>query len=301
MNAVDKLLLKWANGDISPSEKEELAKSYSVEELDQFINDTSSISIETSDIKEEWRRLDLEKGSQRKDSSDFKMLKWLLPIIMLMALGYWYVSSLGPNKTIENTTYEPMLIAMEDDTEVLLSPGSKLSYHESKYVDNRKMWLEGRAYFDVKKKGDFIVVTEDGIVSVLGTTFDVWELAKDRLVVQCFTGKVGVSVSGGMEGTLSAGQMFENQDGDINIKDIEKGSQPKWLSNSIVFDNTELSIVYKQLENYYPKKFVGYVSNLKFRGELPTNDLEKVTKILNAATSDIYTIEDNQVLVSEFK
>ena len=298
MNAVDELLVKWANGDLTPAEKVELGKHYSTADLERFIADSGNIELETSNANVEWEKLE-PKLIRNKSTVRAKYLLWLISILLMLAVGYWYISSLGPDKIIVNRTYEPLLIAMEDDTEVMLSPGSSLSYNEAKFPNNRKVWLDGRAYFDVHVKGDFYVVTDNSIVSVLGTTFDIWELGDDRLVVQCFTGKVNVSTSKGMGADLNAGQKYSLIGESMGIGDVENRNKPKWLAKSIVFEGIPLSIVYKDLENYYSTKFVGHFSNLNFNGELPTDDLEKVTEILNAVTSDTYKIENDEVMVSK--
>lgn len=298
MNAVDELLLKWANGDLTPADKVELGKHYSTSELEQFVVDSGNVDLETSDLKTEWGKLE-PKLNRNKSNAWSKYLLWLFAILFILAAGYWYISSLGPDKTIENTTYEPLLIAMEDETEILLAPGSSLSFNESRFADHRKVWLDGRAYFDVRVKGDFTVVTDNSIVSVLGTTFDIWELGDDMLVVQCFSGKVNVSTSKGMGANLNAGQKYSLVGESMGVGDIVNTNKPKWLSKSIVFEGITLSTVYEDLEKYYPIKFVGHISSVIFNGELPTDNLQKVTEILNAVTSDIYKIENNQVVVSK--
>ncbi len=299
MNAVDELLLKWANGGLTSSEKEELSKHYDMADLDRFIDDSGKLRLETSNVKSEWKKIIPQlqgDNTENNSKSKSKYLLWLIPLFLLIAVGTWYLISLGPDKTIENTTYEPLLIAMEDDTEIMLSPGSTLSYNKLRFADHRKVWLDGRAYFDVRIKGEFSVVTDNSITSVLGTTFDVWELENDKVVVQCFTGKVIVATSKGMEATLIAGQKYTES---VGIGDVENESKPKWLSSSIVFEGIPLSAVYKDLEKYYPIKFVGEISRLNFNGELPTDNLQKVTEILNAVTSDTYKIENNKVVVSK--
>ena len=299
MNAVDELLLKWANGGLTSSEKEELSKHYDIADLDRFIDDSGKLELETSNVKTEWDKISTQlKNDSTKSNlkSKSKYLRWVISALLLLAAGIWYVISLGPDKTIENTTYEPLLIAMEDDTEIMLSPGSTLSYNKSRFADHRKVWLDGRAYFDVRIKGEFSVVTDNSITSVLGTTFDIWELDDDKVIVQCFTGKVSVSTSKGMEATLIAGQKYTES---IGTGEVENGSKPKWLSNSIVFDRLALYLVYKDLEKYYPIKFVGEISSLNFNGELPTDNLQKVTEILNAVTPETYKIEKDKVVVSK--
>ena len=303
MNAVDELLLKWANGGLTSLEKEELAMHYNTADLDRFTADSKGLELETSDVKTEWQKLapQLHKDtseirSKKQPESRSKYLLWLILLGLMMAAGIWYIFSLAPDKTIENTTYQPLLIAMEDDTEIMLSPGSTISYNKSKFAGHREVWLDGRAYFDVRVKGAFSVITDNSMVSVLGTTFDIWELDSGKLIVQCFTGKVNVATSRGMGADLIAGQKYVESKG---IGDVEAESKPKWLSNSIVFEGLPLSTVYKDLEKYYPIKFVGDISNLNFNGELPTNNLLKVTEILNAVTSDTYKIENDQVMVSK--
>ncbi|MFT6335946.1 MAG: ferric-dicitrate binding protein FerR (iron transport regulator) [Halioglobus sp.] len=298
MNAVDELLVKWANGDLTSVERIELGKHYSTADLERFIVDSGNIELETTNVKAEWKKLE-PKLIKNKSNAWSKYLLWLIPILVLIAAGYWYISSLGPDKIIENTTYEPLLIAMEDNTEIILSPGSTISYNESTFPNNRKIWLDGRAYFDVQVKGDFNVVTDNSIVSVMGTTFDIWELGADILMVQCFTGEVNVSSSNGMGADLIAGQKYSLIGEMSGIGDVIGENKPKWLSKSIVFEGIPLSTVYKDLEKYYSTKFVGHFNMHNFNGELPTDNLHKVTEILNAVTSDIYKIEKDQVVVSK--
>ena len=145
MSAVDELLLKWANGDLTSSEKEELSQHYSMADLDSFIVDTGKLQIETSNVKTEWAKLapQIQEGKLKRNSRNkYKFLTWLIPLVILIAVGVWYVISLGPDKKIENKTYEPMLIAMEDNTEIMLSPGSSLSYNKSKFAALEKSNLK---------------------------------------------------------------------------------------------------------------------------------------------------------------
>jgi ferric-dicitrate binding protein FerR (iron transport regulator) len=298
MNAVDELLVKWANGDLTSVERVELGKHYSMADLEQFIVDSGNIKIEASNSEDEWQKLKPQL-IKTKSIGWSKYLGWILMILAILATGYWYISSLGPDKSIKNTTYEPLFIAMEDKTEIMLSPGSIISYNESNFPNDRKVWLDGRAYFDVQVKGDFNVVTNNSIVSVLGTTFDIWELGVDMIVVQCFSGKVNVSTSNGIGADLNAGQKFSLNGELSGIGDVFGEIKPKWLSNSIVFEAIPLSIVYKDLEKYYSTKFVGHFTSVNFSGELPTDNLQKVIEILNAVTSDIYKIENDQVVVTK--
>ncbi len=74
---------------------------------------------------------------------------------------------------------------------VLLKKGSTLNYrHYLWHVMGRKIELEnGAARFAVTKGDGFVVTTDVGDVSVLGTTFDV-SVFPDSMMVKCHSGKV---------------------------------------------------------------------------------------------------------------
>lgn len=70
---------------------------------------------------------------------------------------------------------EKSQIILADGSSVWLNSDSKLVYPISFKGDDRKVILEGEAYFDVKKvrNSRFVVVTQDFKVEVLGTKFNV--------------------------------------------------------------------------------------------------------------------------------
>jgi len=295
MNAEEELLVKWADGNMSTEERRRLSELYDVAELDRFIVDSGQVQLATSDASVEWTRLQ-ERIRTKPEAGGFNLVYRLLPLLLLAGLGYWYWTSISPDKEVKNTTHKPMLIAMDDDTDIMLAPGSTIAYQESKYLDDRQIWLEGRAFFDVKRKGDFSVITDNSIVSVLGTSFDIWEISEQQVVVECFTGKVQVDGDNGNDAELTAGQRFSMLDGQVTSSDEE---EPSWLAGTIIYDSVPLSDVYDDLEKYYPIKFVGESSSLNFNGKLPVDDINKVMKILNAVTSDTYKLTGDQVVVSK--
>lgn len=84
-------------------------------------------------------------------------------------------------------------VHLPDGSVVTLNSGSRLSYNKDFGIKNRQIYLEGEAYFDVKKSPSMplVVSTATVNVTVLGTTFNVKAYAEDSLVeASLFTGTI---------------------------------------------------------------------------------------------------------------
>ena len=65
-------------------------------------------------------------------------------------------------------------ITLEDHTKVWINAESKIKYPVQFTAGERKVYLEGEAYFDVAEDGRlFQVITSQGEVTVLGTAFGI--------------------------------------------------------------------------------------------------------------------------------
>jgi hypothetical protein len=103
-------------------------------------------------------------------------------------------------KTVNNTN-GIRRVMMEDGTVITLKPNSSIEYPETFGDDERKILLNGEAFFDVSKDKNrpFIISTSELRVKVLGTSFNVmaYEGAKE-ISVAVKTGKVSVAKSKGI-------------------------------------------------------------------------------------------------------
>lgn len=114
-------------------------------------------------------------------------------LISMAVLVYWqgYRSA----EVLLSTGFgEKREITLPDQTEVILNANSTLRYAQGK---PREVWLEGEAFFKVKKQpltgARFIVHTPDLAVEVLGTTFNV-NSRREQTQVFLEEGKVNLSL-----------------------------------------------------------------------------------------------------------
>ena len=105
---------------------------------------------------------------------------WLF-LIFIGASGSWFIL----NKPIEKSNSEILeittplgsrsIVRLPDGSKVWLNAGSKIRYSQNSFRNNREVYMEGEAYFDIAKRhGDhFIVKTSDINIKVFGTRFNV--------------------------------------------------------------------------------------------------------------------------------
>ncbi|MCP2029493.1 ferric-dicitrate binding protein FerR (iron transport regulator) [Flavobacterium sp. HSC-32F16] len=150
---------------------------------------------------------------------------------------------------IENTTSKIKQVVLPDNSKVELSPNSKISYGNN-FALNRKIEVEGEAYFQVKKdkQHPFQVFCNETTTTVLGTSFTVKEFEEKEVTVELFEGSVQMNVKGqDQKWILKPGQKFTYGNQTASVSEF---------SRFIDFDNEKLSIISTYIEENYGYKVV---------------------------------------------
>jgi ferric-dicitrate binding protein FerR (iron transport regulator) len=123
-------------------------------------------------------------------------------ILVLIISGIFLVSYFTPTKELTehfNNTTGNLAVKLDDNTNVLLSPGSRLTYHAFSSAQ-RDVTLQGNGNFVVTKNKNvpFRVFTGKIVAIVLGTTFDIKSNSDSSIIVALREGslKVGVLSNG---------------------------------------------------------------------------------------------------------
>ncbi|QSB28994.1 FecR family protein [Flavobacterium sp. CLA17] len=171
-------------------------------------------------------------------------------IVMLAGTGLYLTKeplkteSLIAGNVIENTTSKVKTIFLPDSSRVELSPASKIEY-TADFSVNRKIALEGEAYFKVKKdkKHPFQVFCKETTTTVLGTSFIVKEYNQKGVVVELYEGSVQMNVKGQEKNwILKPGEKFTYGEGAVTVADFERFMD---------FDNEKLNAVTAYVESNY--------------------------------------------------
>lgn len=194
-------------------------------------------------------------------SSVWRRVAAVAAIVILTAggtLGIWEaVSALQPDTsfTFEAPYGEKSKMVLADGTVVWLNSGSTLQYSNKFNVANRKVVLDGEAYFEVTKQAGatFVVQTRGYDVVVRGTKFNVSAYPDDSFVATTL-----------LEGAVDLeynGRQIPMKPGELLRLDVESGKFTRlcvnaaqsraWAENRIEFDNITLQELVARLSRQY--------------------------------------------------
>ena len=170
--------------------------------------------------------------------------------------------------------------------------------------ENREVYLEGEAFFDVvKNEKPFIVKTSFGDVRVLGTSFGINAYVDaPESYTTLVRGKVSVEREGGEPVVILPGeQVVTSKDGKMIKQQVDVEEFVGWKDGIYVFKEKSLGEIMKTLERWYnisvdfqEKSLV----DLPFTGNLKRYDDINVFFDALTRTGDMkYRVEGNQVIL----
>lgn len=181
----------------------------------------------------------------------------LLAILIPSVMRFYSKTVVCPNAS-RITCYLP------DGSEVILNAGSELSYNPLWWKFSRKVNFSGEGFFKVKKGEKFMVESNHGVTSVLGTSFNIYSRGTDYKVT-CVTGKVKVEAK-----KIEAKQaiLTPNEKVEISSKrktvrklKVKPESSTAWMKNKFVFTSEPIKNVLNEISRQYNIKIV-YSSDL---------------------------------------
>jgi ferric-dicitrate binding protein FerR (iron transport regulator) len=209
----------------------------------------NDLPVEKAYLDEIWNKINnatTEKGRIRPFRSIFLYAASAAAVLIFLVIGL-----IPQVETFTTKNGEITNVSLPDGSEVTLNAGTKIAYSGNRFNTRRKVQLTGEAYFKVSKGNTFSVVTNEGTITVLGTTFNVRSRDK-KLSVICYTGKVKVSdqfkfvyLTKGKKTTKLPGEILQ----DAQPSDMNEGL--KWLNGSFYFQNAFLKEVLAELSRQY--------------------------------------------------
>lgn len=331
------LIAKYLAGECSPEEK--LAMEWWLEEYDNMLlfrqieaawkqekepqndpafNPESGLSRLHAKIAEQEYAAEEELPERRRL---FKITSWMAAAGILLATGlsYYLVSRQHDSRSIARVHMETrtsgakdvVSIELPDGTQVWLNKNSKLEYPQAFDGDERRVYLQGEAFFEVVPNPEkpFIVKSDKVSTRVLGTSFDVKAYKNDETAsVSVATGKVEVSKEIEKGSPIRITQLTPQQELVINtekdetyIDIVSTYDIGAWRKEQLVFRNNTYSEVIARLEEHYGVKIALTDKNLNnCRVMANFNEgatLKDVLKLLSISNSFRYHVEGNQVTI----
>ena len=246
------------------------------ESLSSLWAQSDSASMDEREISAAYERLRITNGEKKK-SKYLKLFTWqriaavIIPLVMLVVFGKLYVQMSDELKTSQvvamlqehTVSDECKTIALADGTQVRLNQSSVLLYPEKFVGKERKVFLTGEAFFDIKHDGrhPFHVSTPYFDITDLGTSFSVSSYATDVEVSTTLkTGKIELKVVG--EDKVYS--MKPNDQLVYNVKtkavDLRQVTDEddglNWRNKQISLDDVTLAEAARIMGDVYGVKFV---------------------------------------------
>lgn len=246
------------------------------ESLGSLWAQSDSASMDEGEISAAYERLRITNGEKKK-SKYLKFFTWqriaavIIPLVMLVVFGKLYVQMSDELKASQvvamlqehTVSDECKTIALADGTHVRLNQSSVLLYPEKFSGKERKVFLTGEAFFDIKHDGrhPFHVSTPYFDITDLGTSFSVSSYATDVEVSTTLkTGKIELKIVG--EDKVYS--MKPNDQLVYNVKtkavDLRQVTDEddglNWRNKQISLDDVTLAEAARIMGDVYGVKFV---------------------------------------------
>ena len=286
------LIQKWLDHDLSAEELKafkQLEDFDALTRLDSNLKHFKAPDYNTSE--------NLEEVLSTIKSLPSRKTNWLPTAIKIAAVFvicfgvYFYSTTL--DTTINTIASQKQTVELPDTSVVELNAMSTLAFNESDWNSNREVSLQGEAFFKVAKGSQFDVITEDGMVSVLGTQFNVKQ-RDNYFEVICYEGKVAVTYEKNIT-RLLPGDSFFILDGKLFTTEKENQPTPSWLKNQSRFK----SLPYREVIAEFERQHDVLISLEKiddsqlFTGSFTHNDIEIALKSITLPLHLTYSKTDN--------
>ncbi len=218
------------------------------------------------DMEKAWQKINT-KISRRTSGNKFRYEKIKYAVataaILIFVFSFLFLIINSKNEQLLHQYTEivtPMgqktMVVLPDSSLVWLNSGSSLKYQGNFNLKERKVVLQGEAYFKIKKNKSKRFRVRTGIlnVDVYGTEFNVKNHnSDDYQEITVTEGKVGISNKNGEIKQLTRGDqaLYNKKSNNISFKKSSPEIVSAWKNNELIFDNTPLEEAIKYMERWY--------------------------------------------------
>jgi transmembrane sensor len=203
---------------------------------------------------------------------------------------------------------EMKTLVLPDGSSITLNANSKIRYAASwNNNQDREVWLAGEAFFEVMKKPDwenprFVVHTDDLMVEVLGTSFNV-NNRRGKVKVMLQSGKVVLKQEANPSNSpveMMPKELveFDEQQKTLLKKVVEPDLYLSWLRSKLIYEDTPVEEIAQQLEDMFGVKIHFKDERLRrsrFTGSVPNQKLDLFLQIL-AESLNLGIIRDGNTI-----
>lgn len=259
------------------------------EELSSKLSKNKTLEIKT------------ESNSKKNRPLWFSIAAGLLIIISFSVAFYLFQDKTILKQTRSNT----LALVLQDQSEIMLNRNSSIEYSNDYNLTERRVSLNGDAFFEVSpdKQKPFIVEAGDIEVKVLGTAFYIDSRnSSNNIEVFVKHGKVSVTEASGKSVILTAGEkaIYSKTSKTLNEAQNQNLNFDSWKTKSLVFEQTPLEEVIKTInKTYYTNLTIenDTIKSIPLTASYQNKSLNAVLKILSESLDIIYVEKGKKIVV----
>lgn len=201
----------------------------------------------------------------------------------------------------KRATYQ---VELSDGTQVWLKPDSRLEYDASFNANERRVRLQGEAFFSIAKDPNrpFFVDINGMEVKALGTQFNIRSYNGSTPIVQLTEGRIKVNGKG-KDMTIDAGhQIFLQPQGleALPLPDIEEATS--WKDGFFSFKNKDMKQIMDEISRWYGVQLQidCLLDDKKYEGGINKNaSLAQVCSTLKDLTGYNFKIDNSTLIIKK--
>ncbi|GAA4442140.1 DUF4974 domain-containing protein [Ravibacter arvi] len=199
-------------------------------------------------------------------------------------------------------------LVLPDSSRVWLNAASSLRFPVRFGDDERRVVLEGEAFFEVAsqystdgRRKRFVVETGRGEIEVLGTRFNVLAYPNEPAAATLLEGSVSVSTGPQLSKVIRPGQQAVLDDR-LTVKNVDVDEAVAWKNGYFHFRNRPLSEIARKLERWYGVEIdrAGVVGDKHFTCSISRDkSLSSVLKMLEQTGEYHFELKNGKVKITE--
>ena len=228
----------------------------------------------------------------------------LLVLGLCLSIYYWQQTG-----TLTQVTQrqQKKKVTLPDGTHVWLNASSQLSYPKQFGANERKVRLEGEAFFEVVHLGPnqpFIILAGETETTVLGTSFNVKAYPKREVQVIVVTGKVAMASSREPARRILVTKGFTGRFDPASEKlkrEVTKDvNQIAWKTGVLTFNKTSLNQVVDDISRHYHRNVRltnAALGKCRFTAHFDHQPFEQVIRTLSLTFNAQISYQDQLILL----
>lgn len=257
-----------------------------------------------STLESSWESV-LEKITKRKEIKKPHRIQMRRALLVAASIALLIASTtiwvFVSKETLISSPGQHLSIVLPDNSEVMLNASSSIEYNKLLWNLQRKVHLDGEAYFKVTKGSNFKVQSKRATTQVLGTRFNVYA-RNTSYIVKCFSGLVQVESNNEDTKLLEAAEYIElKPSGSLSPIMQFDAHKEDWKQGVFRYKQQELQLVFDELARQFQVELniKGNITGRQYTGLFKAGDLDLALQMVCTPMQLDYQISNNQVSIQK--